>query len=120
MAAAASRPFGVTLVAIIALVNGILNILAGALPLLGMQPGDPTVSWITLVIGILTVLVSVGLFRGNNVARILVAIIFVLNVVGGIAAIVQFGLSWSAVTQIALPVIGLALLFSSKANAYFR
>ena len=120
--AAASRPFGVTLVAIIAWITGAIQIINGVVALLG--GGAVSQSWAPIAaigFGVLIILVSLGLFRGNSVARVMVAIVFVMNIVLGILAAAQ-GLVgwWSVIWSALLPVIGLVLLFSAKANRFFR
>ncbi len=77
-------------------------------------------AWVALIVGILTIAVSLGLFRGNNVARILLAILFVLNLVVAVWALVIGVSVWSAIITGILAIIGLAILFSSRANAFFR
>ena len=46
-----------------------------------MIAGTGTNAWWVLIIGILTIAVSLGLFRGNNTARIIMAVVFTLNLV---------------------------------------
>lgn len=115
---AGSRPFGVTLVAIIAWITGALQIISGVLWLFS---GDLTVGVTAMIIGFITILVSLGLFGGSNFARILTAIVFLLNIAGSVYVMFAFpGQLWSAVGATILPLIGLLLLFSSRANAFFR
>jgi len=116
--AAEGRPFGVTLVAIVAWINGALQILSGIFAIL---PGGTSV-WagpFVLVLGIITILVAFGLFSGSNVARVLTAIVFALGLLSGVLAMTQ-GLVWQGIGSIALPIIGLLLLFTARANAFFR
>ncbi|MBM7827166.1 hypothetical protein JOD60_001224 [Microbacterium aurum] len=115
---AGTRPFGVTLVAIIAWINGAWDILVGIFSIL---PGGTSI-WagpFLIVFGIITILVSLGLFGGRNWARVLTAILFVLNLLGAVALLFQ-GQIWQGIGGAILPVIGLALLFSERANAFFR
>ncbi|WP_173921694.1 hypothetical protein [Agromyces sp. Marseille-P2726] len=119
------RPGGVTLVAIIAWINGVLTLITGILLLVGGAASDAApvmwVAWLSIIIGILTIAVGVGLLRGNNTARIVAAVVFALNLVS--AVITMFTAPnqlWSAIISAALAVIGLVLLFSEKANEFFR
>lgn len=115
---ASRRPFGVTLVAIIAWLTGALQIIAGVLWLIEGQIGLGVVG---MLIGFITILVSLGLFGGSNGARILTAIVFVLNIAGAVYLLItQPGQLWSAIGSGILPLIGLLLLFSSRANSFFR
>lgn len=115
---AGSRPFGVTLVAIIAWITGALQIVFGVLRLFG---GEVAVGVTAMIIGFITILVSLGLFGGSNVARVLTAIVFLLNIAGSVYVMFAFPAQlWSAIGSTILPLIGLLLLFSSRANAFFR
>ncbi|RLK52757.1 hypothetical protein [Microbacterium telephonicum] len=115
---AGNRPFGVTLVAIIAWLNGLWQILVGIFSIL---PGGTSI-WagpFIIVFGILTIIVSFGLFGGRNWARILTAILFALNLLGALTLLFG-GQFWQGIGGAILPLIGLILLFSQKANAFFR
>lgn len=113
----ARRPFGVTLVALIAWVTGAIQIVAG---IVALVRGDATVGWVEIVVGIVTVIVSMGLFGGNGGARILTAIVFALNVIGSVVLLITSPVSfWSALWSALFPLIGLFLLFTRSANAFF-
>ncbi|MDQ0893991.1 hypothetical protein [Agromyces ramosus] len=120
---AGPRPGGVTLVAVIAWINGLLALIAGIL-LLTAGPADAavtTAAWVQIVIGVITILVGIGLLRGNNFARILATIVFVLNLGWAIyVAIAIPGQIWSAIITGLLALIGLVLLYSARANEFFR
>jgi len=108
----------VTLVAIIAWLSGAWQIVVGIFSVL---PGGTSI-WagpFIIIFGILTIIVSFGLFYARNWARILTAILFIINLIG--ALILLFGGQfWQGVGGAIFPVIGLILLFSPKANAFFR
>ena len=84
-----------------------------------MLAGAGIDAWAVLIVGILTIAVSLGLFRGTNAARIIMAILFVLNLVVAVWAIVIGVNFWEQVVAAILAIIGLVFLFSPKANAYF-
>jgi len=114
---AGSRPFGVTLVAIIAWITGALQVIGGIIALFSV---NAAVGITAIVVGVITVLVSIGLFGGSNGARIIVTIVFLLNIGGSIYLLVAHpGEVWSAIGSIILPLIGLILLYTSRANAFF-
>jgi hypothetical protein len=118
---AGPRPGGVTLVAVLAWISGALQILTGILILLAGDSAGTAVAWVAIVIGVITIIVSLGLFRGNNAARIIVAIIFVLNLISAIFTMFVYPAQlWSALIAAAFALIGLILLFSQRANEFFR
>ncbi|MEN2738172.1 hypothetical protein ABCS02_10290 [Microbacterium sp. X-17] len=111
------RPFGVTLVAVIAWITGAIQIVSG---IVALFRGDAGVGWIELAVGVITIVVSLGLFSGNRGARIVVTIVFALNVIGSILIIITNPLSfWAALWSGLFPLIGLFLLYSRPANAFF-
>ncbi len=113
---AGERPGGVTLVAVIAWISGAVQIIGAVI---GLIAGAGTNAWVGLALGILTIAVSLGLFRGNNIARIIMAIVFALNLVVAVWALVVGFNVWSAIITGILAIIGLAFLFSARANAFF-
>jgi hypothetical protein len=111
------RPGGVTLVAVIAWISGALQILLGVLQLIVLMPFNAIVS---IVIGVITILVSTGLFGGRNGARLLMTILFVINILNAAyLALTHPAEAWTAVFNCIVPLIGLVLLYSPKANAFF-
>ena len=121
--AANGRPFGVTLVALLAWINGALTIIQGIVTLLNPPVGDDWSGWIAIIIGAITILVSFGLFGGNTAARVIVTIVFVLNLVGALVAMFSVNVRAvviSAVITAALALIGILLLYTRPANAFFR
>ena len=114
----ATRPFGVTLVAVIAWITGAVGVIQGVFTLLG---GQLTVGIIAIILGVIVVLVSGGLFGGTPGARMLVTVVFLLNIGASIyAMITQPGHFWSAVAGMVLPLIGLMLLYTGRANQFFK
>jgi hypothetical protein len=64
--------------------------------------------------------VARGLFRGSNVARIIVAVVNVLTIVSGLVAAFQPGNQrGTSIGQVVIAIIILALLYSPKANEFF-
>ncbi|WP_308797683.1 hypothetical protein [Agromyces silvae] len=116
---AGQRPVGVTVVAVIAWISGALNILGGVIQ---MFPGGDNFAagvW-ALIIGIVTIVVSLGLFRGSNAARIVVTIVFVLNLLSAFFLLFSPFTLWSAAISALLAGIGIALLYTRPANVFFR
>jgi glucose dehydrogenase len=113
---AGERPVGVTIVAVIAWIIGAIQIVGAILALIAGAGID---AWVVLIIGILTIAVSLGLFRGNNTARIIMAVVFTLNLIVAVWALVIGVDFWDQVIAGALAIIGLVFLFSKKASAFF-
>jgi glucose dehydrogenase len=114
---AGERPVGVTIVAVIAWIIGAIQIVGAILALIAGAGFD---AWAVLIVGILTIAVSLGLFRGNNTARIIMAVVFTLNLVVAVWAIVIGVDFWDQVVAGVLAIIGLVFLFSKKASAFFQ
>ncbi|GAA1958210.1 hypothetical protein [Agromyces allii] len=114
---AGERPGGVTLVAVLAWISGALQVVSGFFQILPGGGNFGAGVW-AIILGIVTVVVSLGLFRGSNAARIIVTIIFVLNIATAIW-LITLGAFWSGLFSALFPVIGLILLWSKRANAFF-
>ena len=114
---AGERPVGVTIVAVSAWIIGAIQIVGAILALIAGAGFD---AWVVLIIGILTIAVSLGLFRGSNTARIIMAIVFTLNLIVAVWAIVIGVDFWDQVIAGALAIVGLVFLFSKKASAFFE
>lgn len=118
---AGERPGGVTLIAVLTWINGAIGIVTGIIALMG---GAGTAGWIALALGVVTLAVGIGLLRGSNVARVIATIVFVLNIVNTILVFipgVQPGANiWSALGTGLLSLIGLIMLYTSRANEFFR
>ena len=123
------RPGLVTLLLILVVIEGLFSIVIGLLFVLARDSatvnGDlvadgATGSSVALWLGIL--LIARGLANGNGFARLLVAAVTVVNIVGGLWLLVAHpgAARWSTLASILLGVIVLAILYSPKASAFFR
>ncbi|GAA1953948.1 hypothetical protein [Microbacterium aquimaris] len=117
-----NRPLGVTLVAIVAWLIGFFQIIGAIFGILGGLLITPSalLAWISLAVGIITLLVGVGLWRGNNTARTVATIVFVINIALEIIGIFNGEGLFAAIFGSVLPVIGLLLLYTDSASRYFR
>jgi hypothetical protein len=130
----ARRPGGVTLVAIIVWINGLLEIIGGAIVLYALGaasiqdneiPGGRTAAVtfaiIAILLGLVTIVVGSGLLRGSRVSRVLVTIALILSLAGSILGVL--GVPSEAVGPIVtgfLALIGLILLWTGRASEFFR
>ena len=113
------RPTEVTVVGVLVVVLGVLGVvyalmgfLSGATPGLGIAALT-----ISLLIGLVYLLVAKGLFNGNNMSRLIVAIVSGIGVVAGFLAL--FVSPGSGVVQIVWSGVILALLFTARVRAFF-
>jgi hypothetical protein len=131
--APARRPGGITLLAVLIVVSGLLGLIGSIAVIIGRGNddfvrdtgvGSSTLLWVGIVgviIAVVYLLVARGLTRGSGLARGLAALVAVLSLASGIyQTIIQSGsLRWSAVVSALLALIVLLLLFSPRANAFF-
>ncbi|MFZ4486174.1 MAG: hypothetical protein ACOYO9_06260 [Candidatus Nanopelagicales bacterium] len=117
MAGIGARPFGVTLVGIILIIDGILALIAAVVALLGIGDGFTSAIAAALVagvIGLIYLAVAKGIFDGNSGSRLIVAIVTVINIIVGIFHFLSGG-----IIQILVGIIVLILLYSAKAKVFF-
>jgi hypothetical protein len=124
---ATSRPVGVTIVAVLAWISGFFSILGGTLIIIGgIAEGGPLVhllliAILTILLGIIVIIVSLGLLRGSPGARLVVTVVFVLNIVSAVLLIIGGGETiWTAFLSALPSIIGLILLYTRRANAFFN
>ncbi|NUJ87545.1 hypothetical protein HOW07_05930 [Plantibacter sp. MCCC 1A11337] len=122
----AKRPGGVTIVAVIVWIQGFLSALGGALLMIGANTpngnlqGMQVAGLVSLILGIITIIVGVGLLRGSSVARVLTTIVLVLSIASAVYAMVTTGNVATQIISLLLAVIGLILLYTKAASDYFR
>lgn len=113
------RPFGVTLIVILIVINGILTVVSGVISALMLRDDINIVySLILIILGLIYLAVAGALGRGNRAARMLIAVVTVLMLIVGILGLFSGNLV-TAIVQIAISVIILLVLFSRKATAFF-
>jgi hypothetical protein len=120
---AGTRPGGVTLIAVLAWISGAVNIIAGILMLIAglMAPDALWYGLIQLVLGIITIAVSFGLLRGSSTARVIVTIVFVLDLISAVFVVFfQQAVIWSGIVSGIAVLVGLVLLWTRAANEFFR
>jgi hypothetical protein len=113
------RPFGVTLIVILIVINGLLTVISGLISALMLRDDINIVySLIMIILGLVYLAVAGALGRGNRGARMLIALVTVLMLVVGIIGLFS-GNPIAGIIQIAISVIVLLVLFSRKASAFF-
>lgn len=122
---AGSRPVGVSLLAVLIVVGGVLYILGGiALAILGGGADGGVVvvasGVVIALVGVIYLLVARGLWHGSGGARFLVTAVTILALIASSIQLVQPNHFWSGIIGIAYSLIVLALLFNRRAGIYFR
>jgi hypothetical protein len=128
------RPGSVTLVVVLTIISGVLTALGGLFLLLlgaaGTLGSDAALSGaaliflgvIYLLIGLVTIAVGIGLRHGSRFARMLVTILMVIDIVGGIVALIWFQTTQTVTSSsitIIVSAIVLALLWNRRASEFF-
>jgi hypothetical protein len=124
---AGRRPGGVTLVSVLVIIQGVLELAGGILALAGLAfaGAGPFAGFaiIPIVLGILTILVGVSLLRGGQIARGITTVVLVVNLAFAIWGVVlgpHDGGFWGSVVSGVISLIGIVLLWSLRASEFFR
>ena len=96
-----SRPLGVTIIAIVLAFSGVLQILIGlearGITSFGLAAAtDGIGGWSAIVTGVLTILVSAGMFTLAGWAWLLTVAVMVIRIVGDVLVVVTVGLGTTA------------------------
>jgi hypothetical protein len=132
--AAVHRPVGVTVIAIIAFVQAILNILAGLGLIIERNDADlrahvdvssgtlTTYGLLAIIWGAVALFVAFGLWNGANWARILVAVLEFLVIAGGVWLLFAWSGTylWQGIWQILIGLVVLYLLYNARAEEFFE
>lgn len=121
----AKRPAGVTLIAVLTWISAALHILLGILVLRGVLSADGVSdlsAWIAIGVGIVIFCVSVGLFSGSNIARILVTLSLSASILAAVVLVADdpAGPIAGPIISAATAVIGIILLYTGRAGDFFR
>jgi hypothetical protein len=127
------RPGSVTVVVVLTIISGILTLLGGlfllllggaaTLDRLNVSGGAVVIFGILyLIFGIITIIVGIGLRNGSRLARMLVTILMVIDIISAITSLIWFQTSQtltSGIIAIIVSVIVLALLWNRRASEFF-
>jgi len=123
MANGIARPMGVTLVGVIIVISGLLGVLLGVLGLFNLNDAVGAGIWgvlVSMVIGIIYLLVAKGIFDGNRISRLIVAILTVINLLKGISYLFAGrDIIVNGLIDIIVALIVLYLLYGGKARVFF-
>ncbi|MGI9822004.1 DUF7144 family membrane protein [Agromyces sp. Marseille-Q5079] len=132
MAEHTARPAGVTVVAVIAWLSGAIDIVVGTIMFLQASAIAVAPEWagagavytsaiLSIILGIITVVVAVGLLSGNAAARLIVTVVQVLSIISSLFVIVaSWGDPIGEWLSILIALIVVLLLWSRRASRFFR
>jgi uncharacterized membrane protein (DUF2068 family) len=127
-----NRPLGVTIVAILMIISGVISLVGGSLGLIGgialsVLANDPefgifgaglvAISSVIIALGIASLVVAWGLFRGKGWAWLITVIIAIISIVFSIVGIAS-GQLHSIVTLIIYGVI-VYYMYRPEVKSYF-
>ena len=127
-----ARPGGVTLVAILTWLSGLVEVYNGSVLLFQRDEpatierfgGESTlilIAVVTLLVGVALLVIGVGLLRGSNPARVAATIVEGLAIIGSAFLAVAYPAGVIVeIVSIAIALIVIALLWTRRANAFFR
>lgn len=119
----AKRPFGITFLAFLTWINGLLGVMLGMLLLFSddyTAPGVMPFAIATAAVGVLTILVATGLLHANPMARLIITVLQLLSIVaaGSHIFFTQKVLLADIIT-IVISLVVLLMLWSRKSNKFF-
>ncbi|HEX6366006.1 MAG TPA: hypothetical protein VF000_07645 [Agromyces sp.] len=129
--AQARRPVGIAVVAVLALISGVIDIITGMLVLFGWS--DPDTSGLggsggvlahsigSMVVGVIVVVLSLGLWTGWPVARMVITVLQALSLIQSLfLAVAYLGNPVGEWASVLLSAIVLILLWTRPASAWFE
>jgi hypothetical protein len=132
MSNSVARPVGVTVVAVLAWISGLLDVIGGTLLLFQTSVASTVEQFggasqliasalLEILIGVVVIVVAIGLLRGNAASRVVITIFQILSII----ASVFFAIAYPAGAigeyfSIAIAAIVLLLLWTGRASAFFR
>ncbi|PHX61014.1 MAG: hypothetical protein CK552_02760 [Actinobacteria bacterium] len=123
MANGISRPMRVTLVGVIIVIDGLLGVLLGVLGIFNLNDSIGAGIWgviVSLIVGIIYLLVAKGIFDGNRISRLIVAILTVINLLKGVSYLFAGReILVNGLIDIIIALIILYLLYGGKARLFF-
>ena len=116
-----SRPLGITIIAIIMAIQGILGLIGGIMLLVsGAGPGAMGLGIFTLILGVLYLILAWGLWTLQAWAFWTTVVIEVIALINGILGLIS-GQTGVGILSIVLPLIILIYLFADRnVRAAFR
>lgn len=127
-----ARPGGVTLVAVLTWIVGLLDVLAGTILLFQTSVAATVEEFggasqliataiFQIAVGVVIIAIAGGLLRGSPSARIVVTVFQVLSIMGGVFLAIAYPAgAIGEYIGIAFSLVIIFLLWTGRANAFFR
>lgn len=132
MVEAGARPVGVTIVAVLAFLSGVIDIITGILLIFGGNDPDVAAGLGgsggvlshaigSMILGLIVVILSFGLWLGRWISRMIVTVLQALSLIQSLfLAVAYIGNPVGEWASLLLSAIVLILLWTRPASAYFR
>jgi hypothetical protein len=129
---ATKRPLGVTIVAALAIIAGIIDVIAGVMLLVVQSEPEVvdrmggsgllvTVAITSILLGVAMIVIAFGLLRGNATARVAATVLQVFSLVESLwLGFVNPAWLPSEILSALIALALLVLLWSGEASRYFR
>jgi hypothetical protein len=127
-----TRPGGVTLVAVLTWISGLLDVLGGTILLFQTSVAATVEQFggasqliasaiFTIAVGAVVIAIAGGLLQGSPAARVVITVFQVLSIVGSVFLAIAYPAgAIGEYIGIAVALVIIALLWSGRANAFFR
>jgi hypothetical protein len=132
MAEALARPVGITIVSILAFISGVIDIIAGILSIFEADNPDVNVAFGgssgifassigSMILGLIVVILSFGLWLGYAWARMIVTVVQALSLIHSLfLAVAYMGNPVGEWASVLVSAIVLILLWTRPASAFFN
>ena len=116
-------PAGIRFVAVLAWIVGGLHVFSGISLLLGDEAAKVWLASLDFFVGAVAIVTGLTMLTRDRLGRVVVAVVLVGVLAAALLNVLSIGpgFAWgSSIAGAALAVIGLVLLFSRRANEYYR
>jgi hypothetical protein len=111
------RPFGVTLIAILAIIVGVIGIVAG-IPLLSVHAGIG-LGILAIIVGVVNLVFGIGALQLKPWAWVLGVVLEIVALITAIVGVIQNRSLWSEIISIVIAAVILYYLFTPHVQRAF-
>lgn len=132
MAEAVARPVGITIVSVLAFISGVIDIITGILSIFDADNPDVNAAFGgsgglfassigSMILGLIVVVLSFGLWLGQWVARMIITVVQALSLIHSLfLAVAYLGNPVGEWASVFVSAIVLILLWTRPASAFFN